>query len=55
MNSKYDWNLKEIFKDREEFDKTNQIYFNELQEELGEDFEHYSSIFERIGDRPRFF
>lgn len=30
---------------REEFDKTNQIYFNELQEELGEDFEHYSSIF----------
>ena len=30
---------------RDEFDKTNQIYFNELQEELGEDFEHYSSIF----------
>lgn len=30
---------------REEFDKTNQIYFNELQDELGEDFEHYSSIF----------
>lgn len=30
---------------RDEFDKTNQIYLNELQEELGEDFEHYSSIF----------
>ena len=30
MNSKYDWNLKEIFKDREEFDKTKK----ELEKDL---------------------
>lgn len=30
---------------RDEFDKTNQIYFKELQDELGDEFKHYSSIF----------
>ena len=30
---------------RDEFDRTNQIYFKELQDELGDEFKHYSSIF----------
>lgn len=30
---------------KDEFDKTNEVYFKELQAELGEDFEHYKSIF----------
>ena len=30
---------------REEFDKTNKAYFEELQAELGEEFERYSDIF----------
>jgi type I restriction enzyme, R subunit len=29
----------------EEFKKTNQDYFNELQEELGDEMEHYSNLF----------
>lgn len=29
----------------EEFDKTNQDYFNELQSELGNEMEHYSNLF----------
>jgi type I restriction enzyme R subunit len=29
----------------EEFKKTNQDYFNELQEELGDEIEHYSNLF----------
>jgi type I restriction enzyme R subunit len=29
----------------EEFKKTNQDYFNELQEELGDELEHYSNLF----------
>ena len=28
-----------------EFDKTNQAYFNELQEELGDEMQHYSDLF----------
>ncbi len=30
---------------REEFDRTNAAYFNELQQQLGEDFKTYSNIF----------
>ena len=30
---------------REEFDRTNAAYFNELQQQLGEDFKNYSNIF----------
>jgi type I restriction enzyme R subunit len=30
---------------RQEFDKTNQAYFNELQAELGDEMEHYSYLF----------
>lgn len=30
---------------REEFDRTNTAYFNELQQQLGEDFKTYSNIF----------
>lgn len=30
---------------RNEFDKTNKAYFNELQEELGDEFENYANIF----------
>lgn len=30
---------------KDEFDKTNEVYFKELQAELGEDSEHYKSIF----------
>lgn len=30
---------------REEFDRTNATYFNELQQQLGEDFKTYSNIF----------
>lgn len=30
---------------REEFDKTNAVYFNELQQQLGSDFQTYSNIF----------
>ncbi len=41
---------------RAEFDKTNQAYLAELQEELGDDFEQFSSIFktpEEIGKELR--
>ena len=31
MNSKYDWNLKEIFEDREEFDKTKKALEEDLE------------------------
>ena len=31
MNSKYDWNLKEIFKNREEFDKTKRFLEEDLE------------------------
>jgi len=37
-----------------EFDKTNQAYFNELQEELGDEMQHYSDLFitpEEIDER----
>lgn len=30
---------------KEEFDKTNKAYFNELQEELGDEIENYSNMF----------
>jgi type I restriction enzyme R subunit len=30
---------------KKEFDKTNKDYFNELQEELGDEMQHYSNIF----------
>ena len=30
---------------REEYDRTNAAYFNELQQQLGEDFKTYSNIF----------
>ena len=30
---------------QKEFDKTNQDYFNELQEELGDEMQHYSDLF----------
>ena len=30
---------------RNEFDKTNKAYFNELQEELGDEFQNYANIF----------
>ncbi len=30
---------------RKEFDATNQAYFDELQSELGDEFEHYSDLF----------
>ncbi|SET24054.1 type I restriction endonuclease subunit R [Thorsellia anophelis] len=30
---------------RKEFDETNKAYFDELQSELGDEFEHYSSLF----------
>ncbi|WP_010255976.1 type I restriction endonuclease subunit R [Treponema primitia] len=30
---------------REEFDKTNKAYFNELQEELGDEFKNYQQMF----------
>lgn len=30
---------------RKEFDATNKAYFDELQEELGDEFEHYSNLF----------
>ena len=37
-----------------EFDKTNQAYFNELQEELGDEMKHYSDLFispDEIGEK----
>ena len=30
---------------RKEFDETNKAYFDELQDELGDEFEHYSNLF----------
>ncbi|MFN5169549.1 MAG: type I restriction endonuclease subunit R [Cyclobacteriaceae bacterium] len=34
----------------EEFKKTNQDYFNELQEELGDELEHYSNLFKTTAE-----
>lgn len=33
---------------RKEFDKTNRDYFNELQEELGDETQHYSNLFKSV-------
>lgn len=34
----------------EEFNKTNQDYFNELQAELGDELEHYSNLFKTLDE-----